>query len=206
MIEVTGVNKMFGEIKALDNIVATIQEGSIFGLIGTNGAGKSTLLRVISGVLKPDTGMALIDGENVYENPQAKAKIFFLPDNAYFFQNATAKTMAEYYQVIYPQFDMERFREMEKSGADILKIAVMPHGFGDVSAIMEATNDMRKECEKPLVSMAMGSIGSISRIAGENFGSSITFGTVGAASAPGQFPIGELRTLLAALHQKNQEA
>ena len=39
MIEVTGVNKMFGEIKALDNIVATIQEGSIFGLIGTNGAG-----------------------------------------------------------------------------------------------------------------------------------------------------------------------
>ena len=42
MIEVTGVNKMFGEIKALDNIVATIQEGSIFGLIGTNGAGKST--------------------------------------------------------------------------------------------------------------------------------------------------------------------
>ena len=111
MIEVTGVNKMFGEIKALDNIVATIQEGSIFGLIGTNGAGKSTLLRVISGVLKPDTGMALIDGENVYENPQAKAKIFFLPDNAYFFQNATAKTMAEYYQVIYPQFDMERFRD-----------------------------------------------------------------------------------------------
>lgn len=101
---------------------------------------------------------------------------------------------------------LNRFREMEKSGADILKIAVMPHGFGDVSAIMEATNDMRKECEKPLVSMAMGSIGSISRIAGENFGSSITFGTVGAASAPGQFPIGELRTLLGALHQKNQEA
>ena len=95
---------------------------------------------------------------------------------------------------------------MQECGADIVKIAVMPHGFGDVSAIMEATNDMRKECEKPLVSMAMGSIGSISRIAGENFGSSITFGTVGAASAPGQFPIGELRTLLAALHQKNQEA
>ena len=89
MIEVTGVNKMFGEIKALDNIVATIQEGSIFGLIGTNGAGKSTLLRVISGVLKPDTGMAaLIDlKENVHENPgESEAKIFFLPDNAYFFR------------------------------------------------------------------------------------------------------------------------
>lgn len=85
---------------------------------------------------------------------------------------------------------LDRFREMEKSGADILKMAVMPHGFEDVAAIMEATNAMRKECEKPLVSMAMGSIGSISRISGENFGSGITFGTVGAASAPGQFPIG----------------
>lgn len=101
---------------------------------------------------------------------------------------------------------LDRFREMEKSGADILKMAVMPHGFEDVAAIMEATNAMGKECEKPLVSMAMGSIGSISRISGENFGSGITFGTVGAASAPGQFPIGELRSLLKALHYKNLEA
>ena len=101
---------------------------------------------------------------------------------------------------------LNSFREMEKSGADILKMAVMPHGFEDVAAIMEATNDMRKECEKPLVSMAMGSVGSITRISGENFGSGITFGTVGSASAPGQFPIGELRSLLEALHQKNLEA
>lgn len=112
MIEITGVNKSFGDIKALDNIVATIQDGNIFGLVGTNGAGKSTLLRVMSGVMKADTGMVLVDGENVYENPSAKSKIFFLPDTAYFFQNATAKIMAEYYQVIYPGFDMARFREM----------------------------------------------------------------------------------------------
>ena len=98
---------------------------------------------------------------------------------------------------------MERFREMEKSQADILKMAVMPHGFEDVVAIMEATGEMRKECERPLVSMAMGSIGSISRISGENFGSGITFGTVGAASAPGQLEIGELRRLMKALHEKN---
>ena len=112
MIEITGVNKSFGDIQALGNIEATIQEGSIFGLVGTNGAGKSTLLRVMSGVIKADTGMVLVDGEDVYENPSAKSKIFFLPDISYFFQNATPKTMAEYYQVIYPQFHMERFREM----------------------------------------------------------------------------------------------
>ena len=112
MIEITGVNKSFGDQKALDHIVATIQEGSILGLIGTNGAGKSTLLRVMSGVLKADAGMVLVDGEDVYENPSAKSKIFFLPDTAYYFQNATAKTMAEYYKVIYLDFDMARFREM----------------------------------------------------------------------------------------------
>lgn len=117
MIEINGVNKSFGNLKALDNIVATIQEGSIFGLVGTNGAGKSTLLRILSGVLKADTGSALIDGENVYENPSAKEKVCFLSDTAYFFPNATMQTMEDYYAIVYPDFDRERFRELtEKFG------------------------------------------------------------------------------------------
>lgn len=117
MIEINGVNKSFGDLKALDNIVATIQEGSIFGLVGTNGAGKSTLLRILSGVLKADTGSALIDGEDVYENPAAKAKVCFLSDTAYFFPNATIQTMEEYYAIVYPNFDRERFAELvEKFG------------------------------------------------------------------------------------------
>lgn len=117
MIEINGVNKSFGDLKALDNIVATIQEGSIFGLVGTNGAGKSTLLRILSGVLKADTGSALIDGENVYENPSAKGKVCFLSDTAYFFPNATIQTMEEYYAIVYPNFNRERFRELtEKFG------------------------------------------------------------------------------------------
>ena len=81
----------------------------------------------------------------------------------------------------------------------------MPKGFEDVAAIMEATNAMRQECEKPLLSMDMGSIGSVTRISGENFAYGINFGKVGTASAPGQFPIGELRSLLDALHKKNEE-
>lgn len=117
MIEINGVNKSFGELKALDNIIATIQEGSIFGLVGTNGAGKSTLLRILSGVLKADSGMALVDGENVYENPGAKAKICFLSDTAYFFPNATIQTMENYYAIVYPNFNRERFTDLvEKFG------------------------------------------------------------------------------------------
>lgn len=101
---------------------------------------------------------------------------------------------------------LRRFQEMDKTGADILKMAVMPEEFENVAAIMQATAQMRDHyTEKPLVSMAMGSKGSISRISGENFGSCITFGTVGKASAPGQFPVEDLRIMMEALHRKNQE-
>lgn len=100
---------------------------------------------------------------------------------------------------------LERFRQMDASGADILKMAVMPGEFGDAAALMLATSEMVKNhTEKPVISMAMGGPGVITRIAGEAFGSSVTFATVGAASAPGQLPIGELRRMLEALHQKNQ--
>ncbi len=119
MIEINGVNKSFGSLKALDNIIATIQEGSIFGLVGTNGAGKSTLLRILCGVLKADAGTALIDGEDVYENPHAKEKVCFLSDTAYFFPNATIRTMQNYYEIVYPNFNSERFEELvEKFGLD----------------------------------------------------------------------------------------
>ena len=100
---------------------------------------------------------------------------------------------------------LSRFQEMDASGADILKMAVMPTDFEDVAAIMQATNEMTKLTDRPLISMAMGDTGSMSRISGENFGSCVTFGTVGKASAPGQFPIKELRMMMEALHRKNQE-
>lgn len=99
-----------------------------------------------------------------------------------------------------------RFKAMDASGADILKMAVMPGEFDDVAAIMQATGEMRGLTDKPLISMSMGSMGSISRISGENFGSCLTFGTAGAASAPGQMPVRELRMMMNALHVQNEEA
>ena len=56
MIEVTNIEKSFEDIKAIDHITARIEEGHVFGLIGTNGAGKSTFLRLLCGVLKADRG------------------------------------------------------------------------------------------------------------------------------------------------------
>lgn len=87
MIETSGLTKRFDDITAVDHIDAKIKEGSVFGLIGTNGAGKSTFLRMVSGILKPDEGTVLIDGENVYENPKVKSKFFYISDDQYFFAN-----------------------------------------------------------------------------------------------------------------------
>lgn len=120
MIKVSGLNKRFGTIKAIDNITADIREGNIFGLVGTNGAGKSTFLRMLSGVLKPDSGSVTIDDLTVFENEKAKERICFLSDTAYFFPNATPKTMADYYAIAYPEFDMVRYEELvTKFGLDL---------------------------------------------------------------------------------------
>lgn len=100
---------------------------------------------------------------------------------------------------------LARFCQLNETGADILKMAVMPRVFDDAAAIMQVTAEMRQHTQRPLISMAMGNLGSMSRIAGENFGSAITFATVGAASAPGQFPIKELRMMMRALHGKNDK-
>ncbi|MDO5136496.1 MAG: type I 3-dehydroquinate dehydratase [Eubacteriales bacterium] len=96
---------------------------------------------------------------------------------------------------------LRRFQAMEGSGADILKLAVMPGDFQDVVSLMSATCRVWGMTSRPLISMSMGSIGAVSRIAGESFGSCLTFGTVGAPSAPGQLPIERLRIMLETLHQ-----
>ena len=72
MIEVYGLCKCFGEKVVFLQADITVQTGSICGLVGINGAGKSTLLRILSGVLKPDGGYVLIDGERVYDNEKIK--------------------------------------------------------------------------------------------------------------------------------------
>lgn len=112
MIEIKGLEKSFGGKKAVNGISMCIEEQQVFGLIGTNGAGKSTLLRMLCGVLKPDRGEIRLDGETVYDNPAAKAKLFFIADEAYFFRNADAGDMGRYYGDIYKGFDEVRFRKL----------------------------------------------------------------------------------------------
>lgn len=112
MIEIRNVSKHFDRIEAVKEITANMEEGTVFGLVGTNGAGKSTLLRMISGVIKPDAGEILVDGENVYENEAVKKNIFYISDEQHFFPSATPEQMRRFYAGIYEGFDNDRFYEL----------------------------------------------------------------------------------------------
>ncbi len=96
---------------------------------------------------------------------------------------------------------LRRLRYMEKLKADILKIAVMPCSRKDVLILLSATEQMASETECPLVTMSMGGLGLISRLSGEIFGSAMTFGAAGRASAPGQIDVCRLKDILSELHR-----
>ena len=112
MIEVKNITKRFGDFTALDELTLTVPAGSVYGLVGPNGSGKSTIIRHITGIYRPDGGEVLVSGEAVYENPAAKAKIAYIPDDVFYFNNASMKDMAKFYAGIYPNFSMERFNAL----------------------------------------------------------------------------------------------
>lgn len=94
-----------------------------------------------------------------------------------------------------------RLRKMQDMGADIPKIAVMPQNKKDVLTLLAATEEMASDyADRPIITMSMAGTGVISRLCGEVFGSSMTFGAVGKASAPGQMGAEDLNTVLALLH------
>lgn len=97
---------------------------------------------------------------------------------------------------------MMLFEQMASGGADIVKLAVMPRELTDVLHVLQVTCDFAEEYPKiPVASMSMGSMGIISRLCGEVFGSCLTFGTMGKSSAPGQMEEEELRQVLEVIHK-----
>jgi len=99
-------------------------------------------------------------------------------------------------------FLVNKLLEAQAAGADIAKLAVMPKNYADVLTLLTATNNARNGVVAiPLVTIAMGREGQISRMAGGLFGSDITFAIGSKASAPGQMQINDLRTGMALLYE-----
>jgi len=112
MIQVTNVSKEFDGFHALNHLNMHVPKGSIYGLVGPNGAGKSTIIRHITGAYKQDEGVILVDGEQVYDNPEVKAKFAYIPDDIFYFLQANTIDMMKYYKGLYPTFDEELFKKL----------------------------------------------------------------------------------------------
>ena len=94
-----------------------------------------------------------------------------------------------------------RYETMEACGADVLKLAVMPHTMEDVLTLLTVCREVSNASAHPVVAISMGSLGLESRILGEAFGSSMTFGCLNKNSAPGQMDVDALAQVLQAIHE-----
>jgi ABC-2 type transport system ATP-binding protein len=83
MIEVTGLVKTYGAIRAVDRVSFRVNRGEILGFLGPNGAGKSTTMKMLTGFIRPDSGTATLDGVDVTVDPVGvKSRIGYLPESA----------------------------------------------------------------------------------------------------------------------------
>ena len=112
MLELKNVTKTFGSFKALDNLTMTVPKGAVYGLVGPNGAGKSTAIRHITGIYRPDSGSITLEGLPIYENPNIKQTMGYIPDDVFFFPSATMEEMRRFYKGMYPNFDDALFERL----------------------------------------------------------------------------------------------
>ncbi|WP_195263777.1 ABC transporter ATP-binding protein [Clostridium sp. 1001275B_160808_H3] len=114
MIELKNYSLNYGESKVLDNINFSLGRGKILGIIGPSGVGKTSLIRGMVGIYKGTSGNVLFDGEEIYDNPEVKRKIAFVPDEHSSFYLITLKEILNYYKSIYPNFNEDKFYKINK--------------------------------------------------------------------------------------------
>ena len=90
MIQLIELTKRFGQLVAVDRINLHVKPGEIFGFLGPNGAGKTTTIKMLTGLLRPTSGRALVDGYDVVACPmEAKRVIGFIPDQPFLYEKLT---------------------------------------------------------------------------------------------------------------------
>ena len=105
MLKAENVRKTFGSVQALDGLEMHVPRGAVYGLVGPNGAGKTTFLRIAVGAARQDEGTVLIDGEPVWDNAAVKDRLYFIPDEPWFYPQATLRQMADFCRHTYSRFD-----------------------------------------------------------------------------------------------------
>lgn len=119
MIKITGLIKKFGKFTAVDNISIEVKKGQIFGFLGPNGAGKTTTIKMMTGLLKIDSGNIVIGGYDIAKNLiEVKKIIGFIPDRPYLYDKLTGKEFLNFISGIY-KIDT---REKDKRICELLEL------------------------------------------------------------------------------------
>ena len=115
MIEVRDLYKSFDGNAALNGLSLTVPDAAVYGLVGPNGAGKSTLIRHLAGIYRQDRGEIRIAGEPVFENVALKSRIAYIPDDIFYYPQASILDMMKLYRDTYPRFSEERFEKLREA-------------------------------------------------------------------------------------------
>ena len=112
LLEIKKVNKKFGDKQILHNINLVIPRGKIIGLLGKNGTGKSTLIKLINDLLTADSGEILINGKAI--GTESKKIISYLPERTYLDKSMTVKSVLNYFNDFYENFDIDKAQSLLK--------------------------------------------------------------------------------------------
>jgi ABC-2 type transport system ATP-binding protein len=114
MIQIKGCSKRYGELTAVDNLSLEVKASEIFGLLGPNGAGKSTTIKMMTGLLKPDSGAVKIGNYDISLDPvNAKKIMAYVPEKGYIYEKLTAW---EYLVFISGLYSLEEASFTENAG------------------------------------------------------------------------------------------
>ena len=105
IIKINNVSKNYKNIKALNNISFSINEGELYGLLGVNGAGKTTLLKILSGLTNPTNGDFIVDGFTNNDMDEIKRIIDISPQESAVAKNLTVLENLKFFQDLYNQKD-----------------------------------------------------------------------------------------------------
>lgn len=114
-IELIGVSKSFGNVKALDDVNVNFEEGKIYGLLGRNGAGKTTMLKIMYEMIYPSAGSVHLNGRKIDGRDAALEEMFFIGENNYFTDDLTVNKIFYWTKILRPGFDLEYANELADS-------------------------------------------------------------------------------------------
>jgi ABC-2 type transport system ATP-binding protein len=124
-IETRGLVKKYDELVAVDKVDLSVRRGEVFGLLGSNGAGKTTIIHMLTGILKPTSGTAVVAGHNLQDEPMAaKASIGYLPETPALYDRLTGY---EYLQFIAGLRGMDQPDFMDRISRYLKVLDLEPH-------------------------------------------------------------------------------